>query len=73
MLVRIFKVLNIITVILGSTAAVEQIFSGGRDTILLCRANLKPDIHTLMHVKQCLHLAHEAILDASIEVYMAFC
>ena len=44
--------------------AVEHIFSGGRDTISLCCASLKPEtIHTLMLVKQCLHLAHTAIHD----------
>ena len=52
MLARIFKVLKIITVILGSAVAVEQIFPGGRDTILLRRASLKPNtIRTLIHVK----------------------
>jgi hAT family C-terminal dimerisation region len=40
MLVGISKVLKII---LGSSAGIKRISSGGRDTILLCRANLKPD------------------------------
>lgn len=38
---------------LGSAVAVERIFSGGRDTISLRRARLKPEmICTLMLVKQ---------------------
>ena len=49
---------------LGSAVAVERIFSGGRDTILLCRASLKPEtIRTLMLVKQCLRLTQEAVKD----------
>ena len=59
-----FTFLKIITVILGSVIAIKQIFSGGRDTIALRRASLKPDtIRTLMLVKQRLCLAHEAIQD----------
>ena len=59
-----FKLLKVITVVLGSAVAVEQIFSGGRDTISLHRASLKPDtIHTLMLVKQHLRLACQAIQD----------
>jgi len=43
----------------GSAVAVEHIFSGGRDTISLCRASLIPDtIQVLMLVKQHLQLAH---------------
>ena len=43
---------------LGSAVAVERIFSGGRDTISLRRASLKPDtIRVLMLVKQRLRLA----------------
>jgi hypothetical protein len=46
---------------LGSAVAVERIFSGGRDTISLRRASLKPDtIRTLMLVKQRLRLARMA-------------
>ena len=42
---------------LGSAVAVERIFSGGRDTISLRRASLKPEtIRTLMLVKQRLRL-----------------
>ncbi|KIJ52916.1 hypothetical protein M422DRAFT_155671, partial [Sphaerobolus stellatus SS14] len=42
----------------GSAVAVECIFSGGRDTISLCRASLKPEtIRTLMILKQSLRLA----------------
>ena len=42
--------------------AVERIFSGGRDTISLRRASLKPDtIRTLMIVKQRLRLARMAV------------
>ena len=59
-----FKLLKVITVLLGSAVAVERIFSGGRDTISLRRANLKPDtIRTLMLVKQHLRLARQAIQD----------
>ena len=48
----------------GSAVAVEWIFSGGRDTISLRRASLKPEtIRTLMLVKQRLRLAREAIQD----------
>jgi hypothetical protein len=51
-------------IILGSAVAVERIFSGGRDTISLRRASLKPDtIRTLMLVKQRLRLARDAIQD----------
>jgi hypothetical protein len=46
------------TVILGSAVAVERIFSGGRDTISLRRASLRPEtIKVLMLVKKKLHLA----------------
>ncbi|KAJ6550101.1 ribonuclease H-like domain-containing protein [Mycena capillaripes] len=46
----------------GSAVAVERIFSGGRDTISLRRASLKPDtIRTLMMVKQRLRLARKAV------------
>jgi hypothetical protein len=59
-----FKLLKVITVLLGSAVAVERIFSGGRDTISLRRASLKPDtIRTLMLVKQHLRLARQAIQD----------
>ncbi|KAF8803399.1 hypothetical protein BYT27DRAFT_7109784 [Phlegmacium glaucopus] len=38
--------------VLGSAVAVEHIFSGGWDTISLCRASLKPEtIRVLMLVK----------------------
>ena len=48
----------------GSAVAVEQIFSGGRDTISLRRASLNPEtIRTLMLVKQRLRLARTAIHD----------
>ena len=44
--------------------AVKHIFSGGRDTISLRRASLKPEtIRTLMLVKQRLRLARTAIRD----------
>jgi hypothetical protein len=44
----------------GSAVAVEHIFSGGRDTISLRRASLKPEtIHVLMLVKKKLHLERE--------------
>ena len=44
----------------GSAVAVERIFSGGRDTISLRRASLKPDtIRVLMLVKKKLHLERE--------------
>ncbi|KAJ7721634.1 hypothetical protein B0H16DRAFT_1790589, partial [Mycena metata] len=46
----------------GSAVAVERIFSGGRDTISLRRASLKPDtIRTLMMAKQQLCLARKAV------------
>jgi hypothetical protein len=46
----------------GSAVAVERIFSGGRDTISLRRASLKPEtIRTLMIVKQRLRLARLAV------------
>src|SRR5271168_1013817 len=44
----------------GSAVAVEHIFSGGHDTISLCRASLKPEtIRILMLVKRRLVLARE--------------
>jgi hypothetical protein len=47
----------------GSAVAVEHIFSGGRDTISLRRASLKPEtIRILMLVKRRLVLAREKIL-----------
>jgi hypothetical protein len=46
----------------GSAVAVERIFSGGCDTISLWRASLQPNtIRTLMLLKQCLRLTHNAI------------
>ena len=45
-------------IVLGSAVAVERIFSGGRDTISLRRASLRPEtIKVLMLVKKKLHLA----------------
>jgi hypothetical protein len=45
-------------VVLGSAVAVERVFSGGRDTISLRRASLRPEtIKVLMLVKKKLHLA----------------
>ena len=42
----------------GSSVAVERIFSGGRDTISLHRASLRPDtIRVLMVLKNRLQLA----------------
>ena len=55
----IFSVTNLFS---GSAVAVEHIFSGGRDTISLHRASLKPEtIRILMLVKHrlILRLAHE--------------
>lgn len=47
---------------LGSAVAVEQIFSGGRDTVSLRCASLKPEtIRVLMLVKQQLRLARSVI------------
>jgi hypothetical protein len=47
---------------LGSAVAVERIFSGGRDTISLRRASLKPEtIQILMLVKRKLIIAREKI------------
>ena len=46
---------------IGSAVAVERIFSGGRDTISLCRASLKPEtIRKLMLVKRRLLLKRKA-------------
>lgn len=46
----------------GPTVAVERIFSGGRDTVSMRRASLKPEtIRTLMLVKAKLRLARAAI------------
>lgn len=54
-----YKVTNSL---LGSAVAVERIFSGGRDTISLRRASLKPEtIRVLMLVKRKLILAREMI------------
>ena len=45
----------------GSAVAVERIFSGGRDTILLRRASLQPDtVRMLMLVKHRLRLKQNA-------------
>lgn len=50
---------------LRSAVGVEHIFSGGRDTISLQRASLKPEtIRILMLVRQELHLAHNAAQQA---------
>ena len=70
MLVRIFKVLKII---LGSAAGIELINLLMRKGYNFTLQSQLETRYTLMHVKQHLCLAHEAILDASIEVYMAFC
>jgi hypothetical protein len=49
---------------LGSAVAVERIFSGGRDTIGLRRASLKPEtIRTLMLVKARLRMARTAVIE----------
>jgi hypothetical protein len=51
----------------GSAVAVEHIFSGGRDTISLRRASLKPEtIRILMLVKQQLRLARNAAKRLSV-------
>jgi hypothetical protein len=43
----------------GSAVAVEWVFSGGWDTISLCRASLHADTtQILILVKKQLHLAH---------------
>ncbi|KAG1780740.1 hypothetical protein EV702DRAFT_964222, partial [Suillus placidus] len=48
----------------GSAVAVERIFSGGRDTVSMRHASLKPEtIRTLMLVKAKLRLAHTALKD----------
>jgi len=48
----------------GSAVAVEQIFSGGRDTISLRRASLQPEtIRTLMLLKQQLRLSRTSSID----------
>ncbi len=49
--------LELIHTLPGSAVAVERVFSGGRDTISLRRASLKPDtIRVLMLVKQCIRM-----------------
>jgi len=58
---RFIFIINILFV-KGSAVAVERIFSGGRDTISLRRASLKPEtIRMLMLVKRKLILAREGI------------
>ena len=54
---------NYVAILLpGSAVAVEHIFSGGCNTIFLCRASLSAEtIWTLILVKQRLHLARTAI------------
>ncbi|KAJ8089160.1 hypothetical protein PM082_014408 [Marasmius tenuissimus] len=48
----------------GSAVAVERMFSGGRDTIALRHASLKPDtIRTLMPVKARLRKARKAVIE----------
>jgi hypothetical protein len=45
--------------VVGSAVAVERVFSGGRDTISLCRASLNANtIHILMLVRSQARLAH---------------
>jgi hypothetical protein len=53
-------ILTEISAVVGSAVAVERIFSGGRDTISLRRASLKPEtISTLMLLKQRLRLERQ--------------
>jgi hypothetical protein len=48
----------------GSAVSVEQIFSGSRDTISLCRTSLNPEIiRTLLLVKRRLRLPRTAVHD----------
>ena len=48
----------------GSAVAIKHIFSGGRDTISLCRASLKPDvIHSLMVLKHHLLLKRSSVIE----------
>ena len=62
----VFQVCSVLTFIfflfmkfLGSTIAVECIFSSGWDTISLCHTSLQPDtIRTLMVLKHRLHRMH---------------
>ncbi|KIJ46084.1 hypothetical protein M422DRAFT_250514 [Sphaerobolus stellatus SS14] len=59
---NLYRLARDIMTIPGSAVAVERIFCGGRDTISLRRASLKPDtIRTLMLVKQKLKLACHAV------------
>jgi hypothetical protein len=54
------KQLSLLYISQGSAVAVERVFSGGKDTISLRRARLKPDtIRTLMLVKHHLHLRRQ--------------
>lgn len=47
----------------ASAVAVERVFSGGRDTISLRRASLKPEtIRVLMLLKHKLHLSRREFL-----------
>ncbi|KAJ3748337.1 hypothetical protein DFH05DRAFT_1391170, partial [Lentinula detonsa] len=56
----------------GSAVAVERVFSGGRDTIALRRASLKPEtMRTLMLLKAQLRIARKQvneILDDSEQI-----
>ena len=58
----IIKLIYHLPLALGSAVAVERIFSGGRDTISLRRASLKPEtIWILMLVKRKLMISREKI------------
>jgi hypothetical protein len=52
----------------GSAVAVERVFSGGRDTISLRRASLRPEtIRILMLVKKKLHLTRSQLARHSVQ------
>ncbi|KAJ8488939.1 hypothetical protein ONZ45_g13779 [Pleurotus djamor] len=60
----LFRLARDILSIPGSAVAVERVFSGGRDTISLRRASLKPEtIRTLVLVKQHLRLGRTAVCE----------
>jgi hypothetical protein len=61
---NLYRLARDVLCIPGSAVAVERVFSGGRDTIALRRASLKPDtIRTLMVVKARLRMARNAVIE----------
>ncbi|KAF7372589.1 Transposase-like protein [Mycena venus] len=61
---RLYRFAGDILSIPGSAVAVERVFSGGRDTISLRRASLKPEtIRTLMLLKHHIRLRRKGLED----------